>query len=86
MKNTSLCALSLALQAQGRTAPNPVVGAVVLDASGAVVGEGFHARAGQAHAEVEALMEQENARKAERCTSILNLAAIMDEPGHALKE
>jgi len=50
----ALC-LKLALQAQGRTAPNPVVGAVVLDASGAVVGEGFHARAGQAHAEVEAL-------------------------------
>lgn len=45
----------LALQAEGRTAPNPVVGAVVLDAKGEVVGEGFHARAGEPHAEVHAL-------------------------------
>ncbi len=45
----------LALQAEGRTAPNPVVGAVVLDAKGEVVGEGFHPRAGEPHAEVHAL-------------------------------
>jgi diaminohydroxyphosphoribosylaminopyrimidine deaminase/5-amino-6-(5-phosphoribosylamino)uracil reductase len=47
--------LMLALQAQGRTAPNPVVGAVVVDTKGEVVGEGFHARAGEPHAEVHAL-------------------------------
>lgn len=48
-------ALALAARGLGATSPNPVVGAVVLDSSGAVVGEGFHARAGGPHAEVVAL-------------------------------
>lgn len=47
--------LRLAAQAEGRTAPNPVVGAVVVDRQGKVVGEGHHERAGLAHAEVVAL-------------------------------
>lgn len=38
-----------------RTWPNPPVGAVVLDAAGEVAGEGWHARAGEPHAEVAAL-------------------------------
>lgn len=48
-------AVELAARGLGRTAPNPVVGCVVLDAAGAVVGEGWHSRAGGPHAEVEAL-------------------------------
>jgi diaminohydroxyphosphoribosylaminopyrimidine deaminase/5-amino-6-(5-phosphoribosylamino)uracil reductase len=48
-------ALALAALAEGRTSPNPLVGAVVLDAGGQLVGEGFHARAGEPHAEVGAL-------------------------------
>jgi diaminohydroxyphosphoribosylaminopyrimidine deaminase/5-amino-6-(5-phosphoribosylamino)uracil reductase len=48
-------ALALAAVALGRTSPNPVVGAVILDRHGAVVGEGRHERYGGAHAEVEAL-------------------------------
>ncbi|MCL1920060.1 MAG: bifunctional diaminohydroxyphosphoribosylaminopyrimidine deaminase/5-amino-6-(5-phosphoribosylamino)uracil reductase RibD [Kiritimatiellaeota bacterium] len=47
-------ALTLARKAEGRTRPNPPVGAVVVK-RGRVIGEGFHARAGQPHAEVEAL-------------------------------
>lgn len=47
--------LELARQAEGRTAPNPAVGAVVIDAGGLVVGEGYHERAGLPHAEVVAL-------------------------------
>ncbi len=39
----------------GRTSPNPKVGCVIVDRSGAVVGEGFHRGAGLPHAEVEAL-------------------------------
>src|SRR5258708_7835823 len=48
-------ALALAAEADYRTSPNPMVGAVVLDAEGALAGEGFHRRAGEPHAEVEAL-------------------------------
>ena len=47
-------ALTLAARARGLTSPNPMVGAVVVR-DGEVVGEGFHARAGRPHAEVEAL-------------------------------
>ena len=50
-------ALQLAALGAGRTSPNPLVGAVVLDASGRLVGEGFHARAGQPHAEPGALAQ-----------------------------
>ena len=37
-------AVELAARSARRTSPNPVVGAVVLDADGAVVGEGCHER------------------------------------------
>ncbi|QLE56071.1 bifunctional diaminohydroxyphosphoribosylaminopyrimidine deaminase/5-amino-6-(5-phosphoribosylamino)uracil reductase RibD [Nostoc sp. TCL26-01] len=46
--------LELARQALGRTSPNPLVGAVVVK-DGKIVGEGFHPRAGEPHAEVFAL-------------------------------
>jgi diaminohydroxyphosphoribosylaminopyrimidine deaminase/5-amino-6-(5-phosphoribosylamino)uracil reductase len=48
-------ALQLAERGIYSTAPNPAVGCVLLDATGAVVGEGWHQRAGQPHAEVHAL-------------------------------
>jgi len=47
-------ALALAARGLGETNPNPVVGCVVVK-EGRVEGEGFHARAGGPHAEVEAL-------------------------------
>ncbi|WP_082065310.1 bifunctional diaminohydroxyphosphoribosylaminopyrimidine deaminase/5-amino-6-(5-phosphoribosylamino)uracil reductase RibD [Aliterella atlantica] len=46
--------LSLARKALGRTAPNPLVGAVIVQ-DRQIVGEGFHPGAGQPHAEVFAL-------------------------------
>ncbi|QSJ19719.1 bifunctional diaminohydroxyphosphoribosylaminopyrimidine deaminase/5-amino-6-(5-phosphoribosylamino)uracil reductase RibD [Nostoc sp. UHCC 0702] len=46
--------LELARRALGRTSPNPLVGAVVVK-DGEIVGEGFHPRAGEPHAEVFAL-------------------------------
>jgi diaminohydroxyphosphoribosylaminopyrimidine deaminase/5-amino-6-(5-phosphoribosylamino)uracil reductase len=48
-------AITLAERGLGLTSPNPIVGCVVLDDAGGVVGEGFHQRAGGAHAEVAAL-------------------------------
>jgi diaminohydroxyphosphoribosylaminopyrimidine deaminase / 5-amino-6-(5-phosphoribosylamino)uracil reductase len=50
-------ALFHAARGAGRTSPNPLVGAVVVSAEGVVVGQGFHQRAGEAHAEVHALGE-----------------------------
>lgn len=50
-------AVELARQGRFRVEPNPPVGAVVLDADGAVVGRGFHACYGGPHAEVAALEE-----------------------------
>jgi diaminohydroxyphosphoribosylaminopyrimidine deaminase/5-amino-6-(5-phosphoribosylamino)uracil reductase len=49
-------ALTLAARGWGQTAPNPMVGAVVV-LEGRVVGTGFHRRYGEAHAEVNALAE-----------------------------
>jgi diaminohydroxyphosphoribosylaminopyrimidine deaminase/5-amino-6-(5-phosphoribosylamino)uracil reductase len=48
-------ALFLAARGRGRTSPNPMVGAVVVSPDGVIVGQGFHERAGEAHAEVHAL-------------------------------
>jgi diaminohydroxyphosphoribosylaminopyrimidine deaminase/5-amino-6-(5-phosphoribosylamino)uracil reductase len=41
----------------GRTSPNPMVGAVVVSPDGVLLGQGFHERAGEAHAEVHALAQ-----------------------------
>ncbi len=50
-------ALQLARRGQFSTSPNPMVGAVVVDSSGTIVGEGYHRKAGGPHAEVYALRQ-----------------------------
>jgi diaminohydroxyphosphoribosylaminopyrimidine deaminase / 5-amino-6-(5-phosphoribosylamino)uracil reductase len=50
-------ALAIAERGRGRTSPNPMVGAVVVDRDGVVVGRGSHEFAGGPHAEVHALRD-----------------------------
>ncbi len=50
-------ALAIAERGRGRTSPNPMVGAVVVDREGVVVGRGSHEFAGGPHAEVHALRD-----------------------------
>lgn len=63
--------LSLAELGLGTVSPNPMVGSVVLDADGRKVGEGYHSRAGEAHAEVFAL--EQAGEKAQGGTLYVNL-------------
>jgi len=50
-------AFKLAERGRGQTSPNPMVGAVVVDREGVVVGRGAHEFAGGPHAEVHALRD-----------------------------
>lgn len=47
-------ALQLAKSGRGNVSPNPMVGAVIV-ANGKIIGEGFHRRYGEGHAEVNAV-------------------------------
>ncbi|WMY94958.1 MAG: bifunctional diaminohydroxyphosphoribosylaminopyrimidine deaminase/5-amino-6-(5-phosphoribosylamino)uracil reductase RibD [Arsenophonus sp.] len=53
-KNFMYRALYLAKKGQFTTSPNPNVGCVIVD-NGKIVGEGFHYKAGESHAEINAL-------------------------------
>jgi diaminohydroxyphosphoribosylaminopyrimidine deaminase/5-amino-6-(5-phosphoribosylamino)uracil reductase len=58
-------ALKIAERGRYTVSPNPMVGAVIVK-DGVCLGEGFHARAGEAHAEIEALKQAgESARGAD---------------------
>lgn len=48
-------ALELAALGRGNTSPNPMVGAVIVAPDGRIIGEGYHRRCGQPHAEVNAI-------------------------------
>ena len=50
-------ALVLAERGRGRTSPNPMVGALIVDGDGVIVGRGAHEFAGGPHAEVHALSD-----------------------------
>jgi diaminohydroxyphosphoribosylaminopyrimidine deaminase / 5-amino-6-(5-phosphoribosylamino)uracil reductase len=63
-------ALDLARQGRGRTSPNPMVGAVVVQGS-EVVGSGYHQAVGGSHAEITAL--EKAGEKARGATLYVNL-------------
>ncbi len=47
-------AIELAKQGEGWTSPNPMVGAVIVK-DGRIIGEGYHERCGELHAERNAI-------------------------------
>ena len=51
--------MQLAAQGRGSTSPNPTVGAVIVR-QGEIIGEGWHRRVGEAHAEREAIADAES--------------------------
>lgn len=51
--------IELAKKATGKTYPNPLVGAVIVH-NGKIIGEGYHQKAGEPHAEINAINSVEN--------------------------
>ncbi len=51
--------LDLAQKALGKTYPNPIVGSVIVY-NGEIIGEGYHAKAGENHAEINAINSVKN--------------------------
>jgi deoxycytidylate deaminase len=68
-------ALQLAGKAKRKTSPNPCVGCVIVSENGTIIGEGWHERAGESHAEVKALqdMRQRGRSTAENATAYVTL-------------
>lgn len=64
--------IKLALKADGKTAPNPLVGCVVLDKNGKEIACGYHHGYGMPHAEPDALNKLKN-NEAKGGTLIVNL-------------
>ncbi len=65
-------ALDLAEKARGMTSPNPLVGCVIVNQEGKIIGEGYHHKAGQPHAEIMAMRDagENNVRG---CTAYVTL-------------
>lgn len=64
--------LSLARGGAGNVAPNPMVGAVIVH-QGQIIGEGFHRRCGEAHAEVNAIASVKDESLLKEATLYVNL-------------
>ncbi len=65
--------IDLARQARGRTSPNPMVGSVIVK-NGEVLGEGFHPKAGEPHAEIFAIRDaQKSDTDLQEATLYVNL-------------
>ena len=68
-------AIALSEKGLGKTAPNPIVGAVIIDDAGNVIGEGFHDRMNSKdHAEVVAIANAtQNGKKINGATIVVTL-------------
>ena len=76
-------AIALAAVGLGTTSPNPPVGCVLLGPVDQIVGEGYHERKGEAHAEAQALAAA--GPLAARAAAVVTLQeAIPDSHGKAI--
>lgn len=66
-------ALSLAEKGRGYVSPNPMVGCVIVSEEGDVIGEGYHERFGQAHAEVNAVKSVGDSSRLKNATVYVTL-------------
>ncbi|GAE16310.1 diaminohydroxyphosphoribosylaminopyrimidine deaminase [Bacteroides pyogenes JCM 6292] len=64
--------IELAQNGRNNAAPNPMVGAVIVH-NGRIIGEGYHVRAGGAHAEVNAIRSVEDPSLLKRSTIYVSL-------------
>ena len=64
--------INLARNGVGRTAPNPMVGCVIVHKN-RIIGEGYHVEYGTAHAEVNAVASVKNPEWLRECTLYVNL-------------
>lgn len=64
--------IDLAARGQGKVAPNPMVGALLLH-QGRIVAEGWHRGFGMEHAEIDALNQLPPNIRASECTLVVNL-------------
>jgi len=64
--------LDLAQKALGKTYPNPMVGCVIVH-NDVIIGEGFHEKAGEAHAEINAINSVKNAELLNESTIYVSL-------------
>jgi diaminohydroxyphosphoribosylaminopyrimidine deaminase/5-amino-6-(5-phosphoribosylamino)uracil reductase len=64
--------IELAKKATGNTYPNPMVGSIIVH-RGKIIGEGFHKKAGEAHAEVIAVNSVKNMELLKESTLYVNL-------------
>ncbi|MEX0773044.1 MAG: bifunctional diaminohydroxyphosphoribosylaminopyrimidine deaminase/5-amino-6-(5-phosphoribosylamino)uracil reductase RibD [Balneolales bacterium] len=66
-------ALKLAVKGKGYASPNPLVGCVIVSSTNEMLGQGFHERYGEAHAEVNALKSVNDKSKLEGATVYVTL-------------
>src|SRR5690349_5665700 len=65
-------AMELAVRGRGSVSPNPLVGCVIVH-EGKIVGEGWHQRYGEAHAEVNAVQSITDQNLLSQCTVYVTL-------------
>ena len=66
-------ALDLAEKGKGAVSPNPMVGCVIVSEGGECIGEGYHKKFGEAHAEVNAVESVKNRTKLKGATVYVTL-------------